>query len=74
MVDRPKRPRDINKLAKSIVDIATGNCTDSPQINNEAQKKGGRRGGIARAKALSPELRREIARKAAASRWKDSDS
>lgn len=74
MSDKPKRPRDINQLAKSIVDIATGNCDYSPVIDNEAQRKGGRRGGVARAKALSPELRREIARKAAASRWKDSDS
>jgi hypothetical protein len=31
---------------------------------------GGKRGGAARAKALSPARRHEIARKAAAARWK----
>jgi hypothetical protein len=35
---------------------------------------GGRRGGLARAAALSPKRRREIARAAALARWTKSDS
>jgi hypothetical protein len=27
----PKRPRDVNQLAKSIVDIATGNAPPEPE-------------------------------------------
>ena len=34
-----------------------------------AGSKGGRKGGTARAKALTPEQRSEIAKKAAESRW-----
>ena len=59
-----KRPRDTNQLGKLVVDIATGQIDDEPQ---EESKKA--QGGHARAKALSPERRKEIARKAAAARW-----
>ena len=68
---RKKRPRDLNQLAKSIVDIATNEQSDDEKSIHEAQRKGGRRGGRARADVLTPEQRSEIARKAAASRWKD---
>ena len=72
--DRPKRPRDINQLAKAVVDIATGNLDESPPEREltGAQKfaqSGGRKGGRARAAALSPERRREIAKVAAEKRW-----
>ncbi len=33
-------------------------------------RKGGKKGGLARAKALSPERRKEIARLAVQARWK----
>jgi len=73
---RPKRPRDPNQLAKLIVDIATGQTQDenpdadkSPEAIRRGQL-GGQKGGAARANVLSPEKRREIAQKAAASRWK----
>jgi hypothetical protein len=69
----PKRPRDPNQLAKLIVDIASGAVVeDKPEPPTPAQefaRSGGVRGGAARAKALSPERRREIARAAAAKRW-----
>jgi len=67
----PKRPRDPNQLAKLIVDIATGEVEEPPFILQEDRKgaPGGLRGGVARAKKLSPEERTEIAKKAAASRW-----
>ena len=60
----PKRPADANQLAKRIVDMTTG------QIPNDSHDKpsGKALGGIARAKALSPERRREIAKKANAAR------
>ena len=74
------RTRDANQLAKSIVDLATGNpITEdvSPlapvQEKNPAAvalgKLGGLKGGKARAEKLSEERRKEIARKAAQVRW-----
>jgi hypothetical protein len=73
----PKRPRDPNQLAKLIVGIATGETIDhdpdtgkSP-VNIEKGRKGGAIGGKARAKALTPEQKSEIARKAAETRWKN---
>jgi hypothetical protein len=78
MPDRSsKRPRDPNQLAKLIVDIATGDVVEPehepPAPKNPAAvelgRKGGLKGGDARAKKLSPEKRSEIARKAAATRW-----
>lgn len=67
-----KRPRDPNQLAKLIVDIATGECEDalSDKKRNPSQKrKGGLKGGKARAKKLSKERRSAIAKDAARARW-----
>lgn len=70
----PKRPRDPNQLAKLIVDIATGDVQDTvSEKKRNAPKRGragGLKGGAARAKRLSREERREIARLAAQARWK----
>jgi hypothetical protein len=70
----PKRPRDFAQLGKLIVDIATGATQDAavaPETRKAAAgRKGGLRGGKARASSLSPRKRREIAKKAAAARWK----
>lgn len=71
MTDKPKRPRDANQLAKFIVDVATGEAEEVTKA--EGQRKGGLSGGPARAKALSPDERSEIARVAAAARWKKGD-
>lgn len=73
MTDRPKRPRDQNQLAKLIVDLATGEASeaDTPE-KAEGQQRGGLKGGRARAEALSPDRRTEIAREAAEVRWKKS--
>ncbi len=60
---------DINQLAKKVVD----DTTEEKQKNPAAValgRLGGLRGGKARAAALTPEKRKEIAKKAAASRWK----
>lgn len=69
MTNRPKRPRDANQLAKFITDLATGGAADDQPQKAEAQRKGGLKGGKARAEALSPEERREIAKKGAKARW-----
>jgi len=71
---KPKRPRDANQLAKMIADLATGNAADvdpDSEKNPHAVSLGraGGLGGNARAKALATEKRREIAKKAAKSRW-----
>lgn len=68
-----KRPADLNRLAASIVDEATGKAPDPDAGKNPAAvalgRLGGVKGGKARASKLSPERRSEIARKAAAARW-----
>jgi len=70
---RPKRPRDLNEWAKHMVDLATGNAAEpAPQPTSDAAergRKGGLRGGKARAKSLSKAKRSAIAKKAAKSRW-----
>ena len=74
-----KRARDANKLAKSIVDIATGEVEDREPTPEEHGKdpaavslgrRGGLKGGKARAKTLTAQRRSEIAKIAARSRWK----
>lgn len=69
--DRPKRPRDPNQLGKLIVDIATGEASDSdPDAGKDpAARELGAKGGKARAAKLTPEQRREAAKNAAAARW-----
>ena len=70
-----KRPRDVNELARRLVDEATG---ESPKLDPDAGKdpaavalgrKGGLKGGKARAAKLTPEERRQAAQHAAAARW-----
>ena len=75
MEKKPKRPRDFNQLAKMIVDMSTGDAPPEPpqpEKNPAAValgKLGGAKGGAARAAALSPRKRSEIAKNAAAKRW-----
>jgi hypothetical protein len=76
---RLKRPRDPVKLGKLIGDILTGQVEDKAEPRPEDMKKdpaavslgrrGGLKGGKARAQKLSSEQRSEIARKAVAARW-----
>lgn len=81
MPDRSrKRPRDVNELARRLVDEATGEQPkyDPDEGKNPAAVELGRRGGLkggkARAAKLTAEQRSEAARKAAASRWARRDS
>jgi hypothetical protein len=71
---RPRRPRDANQLAKLIVDMATGAVPSDPEPKPEtkltkARRKGGLKGGKARAKRLTAKDRTRIARRAAVVRW-----
>ncbi len=63
---KPKRPRDANQLAKSIVDLATG---QAEQAEEPATEPRGSSGGKARANRLTAEQRSKTAKKAAATRW-----
>jgi hypothetical protein len=71
----PKRPRDPNQWAKLMVDLATGNASDpDPNAGKDSAavslgRRGGLKGGKARAASLSPDKRAEIARKASRARW-----
>jgi hypothetical protein len=63
----PKRSsKDLNQLAASIVGEAT---REKNPAAVSLGRLGGLKGGPARAKRLSVEKRREIARKAASARW-----
>lgn len=66
-----KRPRDPNQLAKMIVDLATGNATESVETPRSAAAELGRKGGQARAKKLTKKQRVTIAKKAAKVRWRE---
>ena len=74
MAKKKKLPKDTNKRAKSVVDLATNNeeTISQDEAKTAAQqlgRLGGLKGGKARAKALSAKRRSEIAKKAAAVRW-----
>ena len=75
---RKKRPRDFAQRAKLIVDIATGEVEDREPTPEDQGKdpaavslgrRGGLKGGKARAKKLTAEQRSAIAKKAARARW-----
>jgi hypothetical protein len=62
-----KRPADVIGNAVHVMRIATAQIEESPP--KSARAKGGKKGGAARAKALDPQKRREVAQKAASARW-----
>jgi hypothetical protein len=65
----PKRPRDPNQLAKSIVDIATGQAEEQAAPSFQKAKSGAK-GGASRAASLTREQRAEASRLAAQARWR----
>ena len=78
MTERPKkkRPADVNRRAKSIVDELTGQTDESEEPTSqqaEAGRLGASKGGQARASKLTKEQRAEIAKMAAAARWNSKD-
>lgn len=77
MPDRSrKRPHDVNELARQLVDEATGEVPPSPDPEGKDPaavalgRKGGLKGGKARAANMTAQERSEAARKAARARWK----
>jgi len=71
-----KRPTDVNELGFQIVGEATGEIepVDPDEGKDPAAvalgRKGGLKGGKARAARMTPEERSEAARRAAQARWK----
>jgi len=67
------KKKDENQLAKSIIDDIIEETESEDWEETESQKIA-RQGGKARAAKLTSAERSEIAKKAAQSRWKQSDS
>lgn len=71
---RKKLPKDPNQLAAEIVRLSTEE-QEAPKRSPISEylatigRKGGLKGGPARKKALSAKKRKEIAKKAASTRW-----
>lgn len=59
---------DLNQMAHRVVKHAT-EPQEEPSAAQVSGRKGGQKGGKARAHKLSPEERSEIARNAAHARW-----
>ena len=76
MPDRSrKRPRDLNALAASIVNDTTDEDKAEPDDGKDPAavalgRRGGLKGGKARAARMTPQERSEAARRAAEARWK----
>jgi hypothetical protein len=69
-----KRPADAIGLAVRVARIATGEEPEGVPADDGKDKAAqalGKKGGTARAKSMTPERRAEIAKKAAATRWKN---
>ena len=65
-----KRPADVIGNAVHVMRIATGEIEETRRDpGTEANRKGGLKGGKARAEALSGARRSEIAKAAAKKRW-----
>lgn len=64
-----RRPIDVIGAAVKVMRIATGEEEEDAPSPASAAAQLGKLGGAARARALTPERRAEIARKGAAKRW-----
>jgi hypothetical protein len=75
MAKKAKLPTDVNSRAKAIVDFATSDeeLPDPDEGKDPAAvalgRKGGQKGGRARAESMTPQERSESARRAAQARW-----
>jgi len=66
-----KRPADVIGAAVMVGKIATGEIEDKKRDpGTEANRKGGLKGGKARAQKLSSDQRVKIAKRAAKARWR----
>lgn len=71
-----KRPADLNRLAASLVEDATDEAPEPESVEPEKDpaavalgRRGGLKGGKARAERMTAEERREASRRAARARW-----
>jgi hypothetical protein len=67
-----KPPRDENQAAKAVIDAIaklSGETDGKDPLAVALGRRGGLKGGLARRAALTPEQRKESARKAAEARW-----
>ena len=66
-----KRPANVIANAVMVAKIATGEAEDTTEVDQKdpAAKALGKKGGKARAASMTPDRRREIAKKAASARW-----
>lgn len=64
--------KDFTQVAFAVMQQATGEAEPEQELTGKKadSSKGGKAGGKARAEKLTPEERAEIAKKAAATRWK----
>lgn len=71
MTTKSNPRKDFTQVAFNIVQQATGEVEPEPELTGKKadSSKGGKKGGKARAEALTPEERSEIAKKAALKRW-----
>lgn len=74
MAKHSKKPADLNRLAAAIVGDATDERPPEPDDGKDPAavalgRKGGEKGGKARAANMTPAQRTEAARKAAEARW-----
>ena len=65
-----KRPADVIGNAVMIARIATGEVEDERDELSSAAAELGRKGGRKRAENMTPERRKEIAKRAAEKRWR----
>lgn len=79
MIRQKRMPRDSNQLAYEVVKLSTGEAQPDPPEPERSPvsayladigRRGGLKGGTARAKALSARKRSSIAANAAKARWK----
>ena len=63
--------KDFSQIAFNVAQIATGEAPKPQPLTGKKadSRKGGLKGGKARADKLTPEKRSEIAKKAAKARW-----
>jgi hypothetical protein len=75
MAKPPKRPRDLNQWAAQMVALATGAATETnPDEGKDPAavklgRKGGLKGGKARAQNMTQKERSAAAKKAVQARW-----
>lgn len=75
VLQRSKRPRDVNQLAHQLVKLSTQADDEKPtaseisRVMKELGKRGGRIGGKRRAQGMTDEERSNAAALAARARW-----